>query len=169
MAMTTGMVQAKTTPKELGTDPSGDTAPGWDLTSLSVARAGSDLDITIGMTAIPQQMSFPDAGIQWAFASGGRVFAVEAHIGANEYGFSLYQITPDGGFALLKEIDGTVDAGAGEIHMFVPLRDISAKRGTAIVGRQISDGVGDVEVHQHLEVTSEVMDHLETTKAFKIR
>ena len=153
--------------KPLGTDPSNDGPPGADLTALEVARHGRDLHVRIVQSTVPSVGSYPNAGIQWSFSASGRVFAVEAHQEApGAYGFSLYEIK-GGAFNVVDTIEG--ELGDGAFDMYVPLSAISARKGTVIRGVLLDGALGDVEIHQHAGVASQVLDDMKTTQAFKVR
>lgn len=155
--------------KTLGTDASADAPSGADLLALSVAQKGSDLQIRIDMNLNPLLGSYPGAGIQWAFASGSKVFVAETHQQQdNSFSFTLYEFR-GGALNVLGHIDGEVDIASGAIDMFVPLSKISARKGTRISGVTLSGGAGDVEIHQHVGVGAPIVDSFETTKPFKIK
>ena len=154
-------------PKVLGTDAENDAPPGGDLKALEVAQHGSDLHVRIVMTTIPSVGSYPEAGIQWSFASRSRVFAVEAHQESpGEYGYTLYEMKGNT-FNVVSSIEGDLEDGA--ISMYVPLAAISATKGTVIRGSILQGSDADVEIHQHAELTSEIVDDFVTTKPFKVR
>ena len=153
--------------KVLGTDAQNDAPPGGDLISLEVAQHGSDLHVRIGMSTLPSIGSYPEAGIQWSFSSRGRVFAVEAHQQSpGEYGFTLYEIK-GGAFNVVTTVDGELDDGG--FNIYVPLNAISASKGTVIKGAILEGADADVEIHQHAQVTSGIVDDFTTTKTFKVR
>jgi hypothetical protein len=153
--------------KVLGTDAANDAPPGADLTALEVAKHGTDLHVRIVQSTVPSVGSYPEAGIQWSFTSGGRIFAVEAHQQSpGAYGFTLYEIK-GGAFNVVDEIEGELTDDA--FDMYVPLESISATKGTVVRGTVLEGATGDVEIHQHAGVASQILDGFKTTKPFKVR
>ncbi len=154
--------------KLLGIDAANDAPRGADLLALEVATHGPDLHLRMAMSMIPVQGSFPGAGIQWVFKAGIRTFVAETHVGEAAFEFNLYEVDGSGAFVYLSSIEGEVDVDAGIINMYVPMSDIGARKGTTITGRALGDS-GDVEIHQHAQVTSSILDDFATTRSFKIR
>lgn len=155
--------------KQLGTDPALDGPAGADLIGLAVARHGSDLHIQIQLTnALPVQGSYPGAGIEWIFDVRGHTFVAEGHPepGGN-FLYTLFEIV-DGSFVQKAILDGSFDASAGTLDMFVPLREIGARKGTRVSGTG-STGTEDVQIHQHAGPASPLLDTMATTEDFVVR
>lgn len=150
----------------LGTDPSLDAAPGSDLTQLAAGTHGSDLHIEFTFAnSIPVAGTYgPPAGIQWAFKSAGKTFVAEAYPDGASFSYVLFEITGDS-FTQLATLKGDFDTIGGILNIYVPLKDIGAKKGTKIVGAGENDG----DVHVHGGVTTYYADQLTTTKGIVVR
>jgi hypothetical protein len=162
-----GVVPANAAPSMtvLGTDPSGDAAPGSDLTQLAVTTHGSDLHIQFTVASIPVAGTYGDlTGIQWAFKSKGRTFVAEAYPDTGSFGYVLFEIKGDT-FEQIAILEGEWDTIGGILDIFVPLKEIGAKKGTKITGA----GENDVDVHVHGIVTDYYADQMTTTKGFVVR
>jgi len=153
--------------KVLGTDAENDAPPGADLVALHAAQKGRDLHVRIVLSLIPGLGSYPEAGIQWSFSSRGRTFAVEAHQEApGEYGYTLYEVIA-GAYKVISPVEGVM--GDNGFDITVPLSSIGASKGTVIKGAPLDSALGDVEMHQHANAASRVLDDFQTTKTFKVR
>lgn len=154
--------------KVLGTDAALDGPPGADLVSLAAAKHGSDFHIQIGLAqALPQQGSYPGAGIEWAFEVRGRTFLAEAHPEPGEMRYTLFEIQGES-LRQVEILEGSFDTESGLIDMYVPLASIGARKGTKISGA--GDGsTPDVDIHQHAGAASRELDALTTTKDFVVR
>lgn len=150
----------------LGTDPSLDAAPGSDLTQLAVASHGADLHIQFTFAnSIPVAGTYgPPAGVQWAFKVKNRTFVAEAYPNGRSFGYVLFEINGDT-FEQVATLEGQWDTIGGVLDIFVPLKEIGAKKGTKIVGA----GKNDVDVHVHGVVTTYYADQMTTKKGFVIR
>lgn len=160
--------QAQGNLKTLGTDPSGDGVPGLDVTYLKVGRAGSDLEIRIGLEMLPQAGGYPDLpGIEWVFDVKGRTFVAEAVKTAGGSDYYLFELADDGSFRQLDSPTGTYEAADGYASILVPLADIGARKGTVIKG---TDGLenGDVDAHVHVGTLTHYPDGMETDKTFVV-
>jgi hypothetical protein len=152
--------------KTLGTDPELDAAPSFDLTELSVRKAGKDLEIRIGISGMvpPWGIAVPYLpGVQWAFDVKGRTFVAEAYTDPTaEPGFILFEKKGDA-FTQLAELKGTYSWEDGFASIRVPLKKIGAKSGTRISG---AGKVNDVDFHIHAGPVTEYADYLTTKKDF---
>lgn len=150
----------------LGTDPSLDAAPGSDLTQLAVASHGKDLHIQFTLAnSIPVAGTYgPLTGIQWAFKVKGKTFVAEAYPSGASFRYVLFEISGDS-FEQVATLEGEFDTIAGILDIFVPLKEIGAKKGTKIAGA----GKNDVDVHVHGVVTTYYPDQMTTKRAFVVR
>ena len=154
--------------QSLGTDPSGDAPPALDIQYLHVGKAGSNLEIRIGVAnMIPPGGGYPALpGIQWAFEVKGRTFIAEGVANVGEPDFYLFE--KDGNtYRQLDSPHGTYNWTDGYIAMHVPLKDIGAKSGTLIsgVGKR---GTNDVDAHVHLGPQTHYADTMATTKDYVV-
>ncbi len=153
--------------KVIGTDPALDAPPALDITELAVGRVGNDLNIQFIMTMLPVQGSYPGAGIEWTFDVGPRTFVAEGHPeGGGEFAYTLYEVV-GGTFNEVTHLDGEAEWAEGMMTIKVPLSTIGARRGTRISGAGPKSSE-DVDIHMHLEVASEVVDTLATTKDYVV-
>lgn len=154
--------------KLLGTDASNDAPPAADLTSLMVGKSGLNLSVRIGVAnLLPVQGSYPGAGIEWTFDVGSRTFVAEAHpADGGDFEYTLFEVR-NGSFSTVSQLKGAVVADESYILMSVPLQTIGAKRGTVISGVG-APGTPDVDIHQHAQVTSQLLDEFATAKDYII-
>ena len=153
---------AATQMKQLGIDPALDAPYGADLAALLVASHGGDLHLRIELAgALPVQGSYPGAGIEWSFDVRGRTFVAEGHPEAGgEFLYTLYEVV-DETFTQLAQLEGNFDAGL--LDMYIPLREIGARKGTRISGTGTAD---DVDIHQHAGPVSPLLDTMSTTSDY---
>ena len=150
----------------LGTDPSLDAPPGSDLTGLAAGVHGSDLHIQFTFAnSIPVAGTYgPPAGLEWLFKVRGKTYLAEAYPDYPNFGFVLFEINGDA-FKQVATLEGEWDTIGGVVDIFVPLKTIGAKKGTAITGA----GENDVDLHVHGVVTTQYTDTLTTTKGIVVR
>ena len=156
---------AAPTMKQIGIDPALDAPYGADLAALLVSSHGGDLHLRIELAgALPVQGSYPGAGIEWSFDVRGRTFIAEGHPEAGgEFLYTLYEVV-DGTFTQLAQLEGNFDS-SGLLDMYVPLREIGARKGTRISGTGTAD---DVNIHQHAGPVSPLLDTMSTTSDFVV-
>ena len=154
----------------LGQDPAGDAAPSLDLTGLSVARVGNNVDIRFHLQGmVPQLGSLPPAlpGVQWAFKVGKRTFVAEAvptHEGGDYY---LFELLPGDRFRQLAMLTGTYVAANNFASIAVPLTKIGAKKGSRLSG-VVGESGGDVDFHIHVGPRTDYADFFTTTKSYVV-
>ncbi|MDP9067716.1 MAG: hypothetical protein M3N53_05115 [Actinomycetota bacterium] len=150
----------------LGTDPAGDGLPALDITYLQVGRAGTNLEIRIGIDKmLPRSGGFPLLpGIEWVFDVKNRTFIAEAVAGTGAPRFYLFEQKGDS-YEQLESPTGTYDPADGYASILVPLKTIGARSGVKISG---ADGLehGDVDAHVHLGPETYYPDGMETKKDF---
>lgn len=165
-----GPAHAKDVPfKTLGTDPQLDAPVGGDITQLDAGVVGSNLAIRFHLSAMfPVQGTYPEAGIEWAFDTGGKSFVAEGHPeNGGAFAYNLFELAG----ASLREvgtIDGEVDWAAATMTIYVPLKTIGARKGSRISGHGAS-GTEDVDIHLHANAASRVLDTMATTDDLVVR
>lgn len=150
----------------LGEDPALDGPPALDVTFLDVGRAGSNLEIRIGVNGMfPGIGGYPTLpGIEWIFKSGSRTFLAEAYVNNTRGAFLLFELEGDT-YRQLADLEGTYDSADGYISMLVPLKMIGAKKGSHIMGA----GPDDVDAHVHFGVTTYYSDKMTTVGHYQVR
>jgi len=150
----------------LGTDPAMDAPPGGDLTQLAVTTHGSDLHVQLTLAnSIPVAGTYgAPTGIQWAFEVRGKTFVAEAYPSGVTFRYVLFEKKGET-FEQVAMLEGEFDTIAGVLDIFVPLKEIGAKKGTLISGA----GKNDVDVHIHGLVTTLYPDQMTTKKGYVVR
>ena len=153
--------------KTLGTDAEMDAAPSFDLSALSVRKAGKDLEIRIAINLMtpPWGSAIPLLpGVEWSFDVKGHTYLAEAFTDPrSQPGFLLFEKNGDV-YTQVMDLEGSYDWADGFVSMRVPLKKIGAKRGTVISGAG-KKGSEDVDFHIHAGTTY-YADYLATTKDF---
>ena len=169
-ALLAAPVEAAPAFKTLGTDPKLDAAPSFDLTELSVAKMGQDLEIRIGIdgmlpvvgSAVPLL-----PGVQWAFDVKKKTYVAEAYVHPVEGpGYLLFE-RKGNVYTQIMSLEGTYDFQDGFVSLRVPLKKIGARKGTVISGTG-KKGTEDVDFHIHAGPHTEYADTLSTTKDFVV-